>query len=344
MLGLFKTPVVARDVPVGPGQEEYVRTLEAHPPPSDAGATAAAEARPPVVFLPGYGAGALFFWRNVDALAPHLRLFACDWLGTGRSGRPRFEARGHEEAEGFFIDSLDSWRRAEGLDKGKIVLVGHSLGGYLAAAYALRHPEHVQHLVLVCPAGIPEKPEGWESRFASASAFRRLLYRAAAGAWEAGLTPGSVIRTLGPWGPGLVQKYVGGRFTYHGQPLTDAEAPVFSSYFYHIAAAPGSGEYALRHLLEPGVWARSPLHKRLLELKGVPVTFVYGEHDWMQPSNAVALAQELDRVRPRSVPSDHAVEIIPDAGHYVFLEQPQAFNSTLLRVLAPWLGKSGAGS
>eukprot|EP00967_Tisochrysis_lutea_P084670 scaffold118492_cov19-Tisochrysis_lutea.AAC.1 len=35
-----------------------------------------------------------------------------------------------------------------------MVLVGHSLGGYLSACYALKYPEHVEHLILVCPAGV----------------------------------------------------------------------------------------------------------------------------------------------------------------------------------------------
>lgn len=33
----------------------------------------------------------------------------------------------------------------------------------------------------------------------------------------AGLTPGSVIRGLGPWGPGLIDRYVNGRFSVHGE-------------------------------------------------------------------------------------------------------------------------------
>lgn len=36
----------------------------------------------------------------------------------------------------------------------------------------------------------------------------------------------------------------------------------------------------------PGAWAHAPLEKRLHELQ-VPVTFIYGETDWMRPEHAV---------------------------------------------------------
>jgi pimeloyl-ACP methyl ester carboxylesterase len=57
------------------------------------------------------------------------------------------------------------------------------MGGYLAAAYALQHPEHVAQLILVSPVGVPRKPADWDermqNRFAPARYPRRLSCRRA---------------------------------------------------------------------------------------------------------------------------------------------------------------------
>mmetsp|Transcript_13501 Transcript_13501/g.38376 ORF Transcript_13501/g.38376 Transcript_13501/m.38376 type:complete len:219 (+) Transcript_13501:711-1367(+) len=106
----------------------------------------------PMVCVPGYGAGIGFFWKNLQGLSSQSDLYAVDPLGTGLSSRPRFSAKSTGEAEDFFVNALSEWRKAVGVDK--MVLVGHSMGGYLATVYALKHPEHVKHLVLVSPAGI----------------------------------------------------------------------------------------------------------------------------------------------------------------------------------------------
>lgn len=56
MLALIKTPLTARDVKVGDIKNAYMRTIEVHGAGADADGV-------PVVLLPGYGAGACFFWR-----------------------------------------------------------------------------------------------------------------------------------------------------------------------------------------------------------------------------------------------------------------------------------------
>lgn len=53
-------------------------------------------------------------------------------------------------------------------------------------------------------------------------------------------------------------------------------------------------------LQAPGAWAHAPLLERLAELK-VPVTFIYGESDWMNPAAGQAVAQKLDQIRARKV-------------------------------------------
>jgi cardiolipin-specific phospholipase len=80
----------------------------------------------------------------------------------GRSSRPPFKVHAKDrqksiaEAEGWFIDALEEWRLQKNIEK--FTLLGHSLGGYLAVAYALKYPGHLNKLVLASPVGIPEDP------------------------------------------------------------------------------------------------------------------------------------------------------------------------------------------
>ncbi|KAL2352618.1 Alpha/Beta hydrolase protein [Cryomyces antarcticus] len=117
-----------------------------------------------LVMLHGYGAGLGFFYKNFEALsrAPGWKLYALDMLGMGRSSRPTFKIHAKDreakitEAENWFIDALEEWRVKKGIDR--FTLLGHSLGGYMAVAYALKYPGHLNKLILASPVGIPEDP------------------------------------------------------------------------------------------------------------------------------------------------------------------------------------------
>lgn len=56
-------------------------------------------------------------------------------------------------------------------------------------------------------------PEDWQppARFQNRWSVAGQIYRTATAAWEAGITPGGIVRTLGPWGSGLIQQYVRNR-------------------------------------------------------------------------------------------------------------------------------------
>jgi len=117
-----------------------------------------------LVMLHGYGAGLGFFYKNFEGLSrvKGWKLYALDMLGMGRSSRPPFKIHAKDqagkitEAENWFIDALEEWRVMKKIDK--FTLLGHSLGGYMAVAYALKYPGHLNKLILASPVGIPEDP------------------------------------------------------------------------------------------------------------------------------------------------------------------------------------------
>jgi pimeloyl-ACP methyl ester carboxylesterase len=118
----------------------------------------------PVLFLHGFMATHANWWPLMQGLGSEYRCIALDLLGFGQSGQPalRYDIAAEVEFVRGFIQAL-------GLSAP--VLVGHSFGGWVGAAYAVQYP--LRGVVLLAPAGIRDdsfvgrynhlRPLLWES-------------------------------------------------------------------------------------------------------------------------------------------------------------------------------------
>merc|ERR1711998_591211 len=125
----------------------------------------------PLVLLHGFGSGVGIYNATLPVLRSRWRgpIYALDWFGMGRSARPEWPfGLGHsadaEAAEAFFVEPLEAWRQSMGFSK--MVLAGHSIGGYLSGCYTTRYPQHVAQLLLISPAGMSSQEQssvnhGW---------------------------------------------------------------------------------------------------------------------------------------------------------------------------------------
>jgi len=115
----------------------------------------------PVILLHGL-ADDIGVWESVmPALAAKHRVIALDQIGFGRSDKPLLDYR-----VATFVDFLDRF-----LDELKIdhaSLVGNSLGGWIAADFALAHPERIDRLVLCDAAGYAALGKNMNARTLSA--------------------------------------------------------------------------------------------------------------------------------------------------------------------------------
>ena len=132
--------------------------------------------------------GARVAWRRLDGAGPTVVWLGgfksdmtgakaeaiADWAAENGRAYIRFDYFGHGMSSGAFRDgTVTAWRAdalavIDDLTEGDVVLVGSSMGGWIACLAAMVRPERVQALVLIAPApdfteklmtpGIP--PEG----------------------------------------------------------------------------------------------------------------------------------------------------------------------------------------
>lgn len=101
---------------------------------------------PAVVLLHGIGSGAGSWELLATLLMQRVRVIAWDAPGYGNSDTLAVAG----PAASDYARALHGFVGVLGLQR--FVLVGHSLGAMMAAAYAAAHPLHVQELVLADPA------------------------------------------------------------------------------------------------------------------------------------------------------------------------------------------------
>jgi pimeloyl-ACP methyl ester carboxylesterase len=101
----------------------------------------------PLVLVHGLSGSGRWWRRNLAALAGERRVYAVDLVGFGGSrGGLRVPLR---EAARY----LGRWMEALGLAEAAVV--GHSMGGFVAADLAAEEPDRVSKLVLVAAAAAP---------------------------------------------------------------------------------------------------------------------------------------------------------------------------------------------
>jgi pimeloyl-ACP methyl ester carboxylesterase len=111
-------------------------------------------AGPMIVLSHGVGSSAQIWVEWVKVLSPSYRVVAWDQPGHGLSTPAEPDAYGPTLA-------YESLCRAIG-DSGDVILVGHSLGGYLSARFAIANPTRVRALILVATGPGFRNPEALE--------------------------------------------------------------------------------------------------------------------------------------------------------------------------------------
>ena len=245
---------------------------------------------PPLVCLHGTGGHAEAFIRNLAALSRDHHVLAYDLPAHGWSGAPE---RSYE-IDGY-CRHLDAFLDAFALPQA--VLAGQSLGGWIAAAFTVSHPERVTGLVLIGAGGNTFDPA--------------VMARIRDASMAAVETPTAA----------LVRDRVA--LLFHRTVTADEELVACRQAIYSRPGAADAMRKALA-LQMPEIRRRN-LFTRWSDI-GQPALLVWGRQDQIVPlSSGEGIAAAMPDAR---------LVVLERSGHWPQFEQPDAFHEAVLPFLA----------
>jgi len=261
-----------------------------------------------VVLHGGPGAEHSDFLPYLRPLARRNQLIFIDERGSGRSERLQDPTKYTLDA---MVNDLDRVRKAFGLKR--FALLGHSFGGILAQAYAIRFPQTLRRLIL------------------AGTAHRATIFNADFRKIRAALSPGVRARIIAYENRGIFRadgQYVRGYETLCVRAL----AP-----YMHSRPPPPTGPrpYVSGWAVLREMWVRRSDCRIDGNLKGfdftsklttlpVPTLVVLGDHDLVSVRSAESLAAALPKAK---------LTVLPNCGHMMFVDQTRRFNDLVSEFL-----------
>jgi proline iminopeptidase len=263
---------------------------------------------PLVILHGGPGASHDYFLPYLLPLARQHRLVFIDERGSGRSEKL-------EDPSGYTVENMaeDVEAVRQGLKLGKISLLGHSFGGVLAQAYALKYQRNLTHLVLCSTFHSTTKMNEVFRRMMAAmdpELRNRIESLEKAGLYGRGKVyernryPNDYMAAA--WGEG----YFPYLYQRRPDPNYDPAANGVMSWDLYREMWGSSGEFVIDGNL------KSVEYGDRLNSITVPTLITAGDHDECAPS--------LSREMHEKIGGSKLV-ILPQSGHMTFVDQPGLF-------------------
>ncbi len=252
----------------------------------------------PVLFIHGQGGAIDYWYKNIFPLAQHHRVYALDWVGSGKSDKPQ---------KTYTVDDLSHFivRFMEEVGLSHASLIAGSVGGLLALKIIQDFPDRVDKLVLIGSGGLG-KEVGFPARLTSLPGIGELLGRPSRGAANF-----------------MMQQCV-----YDPAPyLKDSE-------FMELVLRNMSSDIlqfqtrTLRTMgnffgIKPEIW--QPICDRLSKIQS-PTLIIWGKQDRAFPvSHAEVAANGIPNAK---------LKVFDQCGHLPYLEYADEFNRAVLEFLS----------
>jgi len=248
-------------------------------------------------------------WAGLEPLTQNYQFHYYDQRGCGQSTRPidKFTSTNYyenmttlEKTLGIGAQLADIERIRQVLGEEKLIIIGHSWGGFLASLYAAEFPEHVEAAILIAPADALVMPQEGGGLFEE-------------------------VRKRLP--EGMQKDYAAYLKEYlnFGNIFSKSEADLvglneaFAKYYMAVAktSMPEQGK-AGGWMVQAMYMSMGQRHDYRAALKPVntPVLVIHGGKD-LQPEKA-------SRMYAQAFPNAE-FKVIGNASHFAFSEQPEEF-------------------